>query len=86
MHLDNVKNPNVLEPGLKLDQCQSCFMKASDSLLESEDMIKIEAFQNLEQYSCAHMLWSWGRIMGKEKVLQILLVLENIYNCIKTKA
>lgn len=61
-------------------------MKETDSLIESEGMIKFEASQNLEQYLCARMLWSWGRIMDKEKVLQILVVLENIYSCIKTKA
>lgn len=60
----------MLESGLKPGQYQSVFVKMSVSLKESEGMIQFEVFQNLVQYWCVRMLWYWGRIMGKEKVLK----------------
>jgi len=45
-------------------------MKMSVSLKESEGMIQSEVLQNLERYLCVHVLWYWGRVMGKEKVLR----------------
>lgn len=75
----------MLTSGLEPGQCQSVFMKMSTSLKQSESTISFEVLQNLGHIYVYIYQGLGEKIMGKKKVLQIFLVLENVYNCTKMK-